>query len=186
MDTRGVIFLVGMPACGKSTLARALAAAGVARTIDLDEEVERRAGLSVAQIMARHGEAEFRRLEAEAVAAAAAMRPEGGLLVVSTGGGAPCHGRNMDVMLAGGTVVWLQASPERSLQRLVEARGTRPAADRAMEQGRLSEWYHALLAARAPHYARAHATFDTTELDDAPAVAAAVERFRAMIDTQAL
>ncbi|MDE6286115.1 MAG: AAA family ATPase, partial [Muribaculaceae bacterium] len=74
MDTRGVIFLVGMPACGKSTLARALAAAGVARTIDLDEEVERRAGRSVAQIMARHGEAEFRRLEAEAVATAAAMR----------------------------------------------------------------------------------------------------------------
>ncbi len=183
MDARRVIFLVGMPACGKTTLARALEAAGVARTLDLDEMVERRAGRSVASLMAARGEAEFRRMEAEAVEAAAAMAAGSGRLplVVSTGGGAPCHGRNMDVMLAAGTVVWLRASVERSLQRLVEARGTRPAADRAMEQGRLREWFEALQEARAPHYSRAHAAMDTTELDDAPAVAAAVERFRALL-----
>lgn len=177
-----MIFLVGMPACGKSTLARALAAAGLARTIDLDEAVEQRAGLSVARIMELHGEAEFRRLEAEAVEAAAAMHADAGVVVVSTGGGAPCHGRNMDVMLAAGTVVWLQASVERSLQRLEEARGTRPAADRAMEQGCLRSWFESLLSDRAPHYARAHAIFDTSELDDAPAVAAAVERFRKLLE----
>ena len=181
MDSRRVIFLVGMPACGKSTLARALEAAGAACCLDLDELVEQRAGMSVAQLMALRGEPEFRRMEAEAVEAAAAMRGgDGGVLLVSTGGGAPCHGRNMDLMLAGGTVVWLQASVERSLQRLVEARGKRPAADRAIERGELRPWFETLLAARTPHYARAHATFDSTELDDVPAVAAAVERFRAL------
>lgn len=178
MSSRRTIFLVGMPGCGKSTLARALAAAGLCAVADLDTAVEQRAGMSVARIMATQGEAAFRRMEAEALAAAGADAPEGRTLVVSTGGGVPCHGDNMDRMLAAGTVVWLQSAPERTVQRLAEAPGQRPAADRAMAEGRLREWHDELLAARTPAYARAHSTFDTTELDDVAAVAAAVERFR--------
>lgn len=176
MNPSRTIFLVGMPGCGKSTLARALAAAGLCAVADLDTAVEQRAGMSVARIMATQGEAAFRRMEAEALAAVA----EGtdGTLVVSTGGGVPCHGDNMDRMLAAGTVVWLQSAAERTVQRLAEAPGQRPAADRAMAEGRLREWHDELLAARTPAYARAHATFDTTALDDVAAVAAAVERFR--------
>lgn len=178
MSSRRTIFLVGMPGCGKSTLACALAAAGLCVMADLDTAVERRAGMSVARIMATLGEPAFRRMETEALAEVA--EGAGGTLplVVSTGGGVPCHGDNMDRMLAAGTVVWLQSGAERTVRRLAEAPGQRPAADRAMAQGRLRRWHDELLAERTPAYARAHATFDTTELDDVRAVAAAVERFR--------
>lgn len=165
-----------MPGTGKSTLARALADAGAAEAADLDSLVEARCGMSVAEIFRTLGEAEFRRMEAEAVASAATSAGERPL-VVSTGGGAPCHGRNMDAMLQAGTVVWLQAGAERTVSRLADAPGQRPAADRAMAEGRLREWHDELLAARTPHYARAHARFDSTELDDLPAVRAAVRRF---------
>ena len=167
-----------MPGCGKSTLARALAAAGAAEAADLDSLVEARCGLSVGEIFRTFGEAEFRRMEAEAVETAASIATASHLpLVVSTGGGAPCHGRNMDAMLQAGTVVWLQSDAARTVSRLADAPGQRPAADRAMAAGRLREWHDELLAARTPHYARAHACFDSTELDDFPAVRAAVRRF---------
>ena len=117
-----------MPGCGKSTLARALAAAGLCDVADLDTAVERRAGMSVARIMATLGEPAFRRMEAEALAEV--TEGAGGTLplVVSTGGGVPCHGDNMDRMLAAGTVVWLQSGAERTVQRLAEAPGPRPTA----------------------------------------------------------
>lgn len=167
-----------MPGCGKSTLARALCEAGEADFIDLDSLVELRARSTVPAIMRLHGEDTFRRLETEALQAAAGMAANSGRpLVVATGGGTPCFGANMDIMLASGLVVWLQAGEERSLQRLAAAPGQRPAVDRAMADGSLRQWFEQLHAARSPHYSRAHARFDTTELDTPRAVALAVDRF---------
>lgn len=166
-----------MPGCGKSTLARALADAGLAECIDIDAIIEQETGRTVADIISRDGDAAFRSLERHTLERIA-RRAEGRLpAVVSTGGGAPCFGANMDLMLDSGTVVWLRAGRERTLQRLEEARGRRPAADRAMASGRLAGWYDDLLAGRKVYYARAHSEFDTTELDDAAAIAAAVARF---------
>jgi len=170
-----------MPGSGKSTLACALEAAGVAEAVDLDGLVEARCGISVADIFRTNGEAEFRRMEADAIGMLVSMRAVDSLpLVVSTGGGAPCHGGNMERMLAAGTVVWLQSEAGRTVQRLAAAPGQRPAVDRAIMAGELRQWHDRLLAEREPFYSRAHAVFDSTELDDAPAVAAAVARFRKM------
>lgn len=178
-----LIYLIGMPGCGKSTLARALCEAGkVDGYIDLDGLVEQRAGCSVHAVITQQGEAAFRSMEAEALEEVARRGGgEGRTLVVATGGGAPCRPENMERMLATGRVVWLQAGTERSLERLADAPGQRPAADRAMARGRLREWFEGLQRERAPHYGRAHYRFDTTELDTPEAIADAVARFSELL-----
>ena len=180
------IFLVGMPGSGKSTLARALCEAGLCHTLDLDTLVETTARRTIPAIMRHCGEDAFRRCEADAlqhvISACVCSDDSDELpLVISTGGGTPCHGNNMDAMLRAGTVVWLQAEPERILSRIADAPGQRPAADAAMAAGRLAEWHDALLAERTPHYSRAHTTFDTSKLDNPSEIAAAVERWRSLM-----
>lgn len=176
-----VIYLVGMPGCGKSTLGRALCEAGEADYIDLDCLVELRARATIPAIMRLRGEAEFRRMESDALARVASMPRGDRPLVVATGGGTPCFGDNMDRMLASGRVVWLHADEDRTLRRLADAPGQRPAADRAMAGGKLRQWYRDLLAVRTPVYSRADIRFDTTELDDTAAISDAVRRFATLI-----
>ena len=64
------IVLIGMPGCGKSTVGAALAALTGREAVDIDAEIERRAGCTIPEIFARGGEAEFRRLEHQATAEA--------------------------------------------------------------------------------------------------------------------
>ena len=71
----------------------------------------------------------------------------------------------------------MQSAPQRTIERLAAAPGQRPAADRAMAEGRLRQWHDELLEARTPYYSLAQTRFDSTELDDAPSVARAVQRF---------
>lgn len=79
------LFLVGPPGIGKSTVAPLLAEALGGRAIDLDDEIERRAGKPCAAVISGDGMPRFRALEAEALAG---LRPTPALIVVSTGGGA--------------------------------------------------------------------------------------------------
>lgn len=165
-------------ACGKTTLGRALQAAYPEEIefVDLDEIVEARAGMSISQIFAEMGEAAFRRMESEEVERLCARQGEGRRLVVGCGGGTPCHGRNLDLMLEGGTVVWLKANRERTLSRLIEFQATRPLlAGKSADE--LAAFADAHLAERTPHYSRAHRYFDSSYLDTADEVAASVEHF---------
>lgn len=158
-----LIFLIGLPCCGKTTLGRALAATGRVAFVDLDEEVERRAGASVSEIFARDGEEAFRAMESAAlrdIIAAAAERA----VVVGCGGGTPCRPENIDAMLAAGEVVWLEAARERLLARLREFRAVRPAFA-ALGDGEIAAKADSLAAARRPHYSRASSRFDSTRLD---------------------
>jgi shikimate kinase len=59
-----IVYLVGMPGSGKSTVGREVAGRFGVPFVDLDAEIERRAGSSVADIFATQGEASFRALEA--------------------------------------------------------------------------------------------------------------------------
>lgn len=164
-------------ACGKTTLGEALQEAfpGLVEFVDLDREIEREAGDTVAAIFANRGEDEFRRLEAAALRRLAG-RNDSRRLVVACGGGTPCHGDNMDLMLTGGTVVWLQASPERTVARILEAGGQRPLVA-GMDAARLREYIDSHMATREPHYSRAHLTFDSTRLDTPREIAETVRAF---------
>lgn len=150
-------------ACGKTTLGRAIEAAGAAEFIDLDEYITEKSGLTPAQWFARHGEEGFRKAEQTALAELIS-RPTPGPTVIATGGGTPANGEAMSLMLGSGTVVWLDASIERTISRLLDALGQRPIVA-GMDERALREFIPGHLSARRRHYERAHARFDSSYLD---------------------
>lgn len=98
------VVLVGMPGCGKSTQARLLAEALGKEAVDTDVAVEQNAGKPIPDIFAEQGEAEFRRLEAEAVQE---LGKSGGK-VIATGGGAILTEENRNAMRQNAVVVFLE------------------------------------------------------------------------------
>lgn len=107
------IVLVGMPACGKSTIGRQLARDLGRRFIDTDEMIVERAGKTIPQIFAEDGEARFRDIEAECVCEAG----RGAGAVIATGGGAILRRENREALKGNSTVVFL----ERPLNELSKA-----------------------------------------------------------------
>ena len=131
------VVLVGLMGAGKSTVGRALADRLGRPFVDVDAEVEARAGRTVAELFAEEGEAAFRAREAEAVADALGSPAPA---VVATGGGAVLCPRTRHA-LDGQATVWLRAAPEVLAGR-VGSGGDRPllaGEDPAARLARLAE-----------------------------------------------
>jgi shikimate kinase len=121
------IYLVGFMASGKTTVARALAARLRWRAEDIDELIEKRERMSVAEIFARHGEPYFREAEREMLRLLGPMRH----LVVATGGGTFADPENRAMINRDGVSVWIDL-PLADLIPRIPLDGRRPlAADRA-------------------------------------------------------
>lgn len=133
------IVLIGMPGSGKSTVGRRLARLLDRPFVETDALVEAREGRAIPELFARGGEDAFRAAETRAVRAAAAM--DGA--VISTGGGAVLRAENMEVLSAGGVVLFLDRAPEEIAG---EDHGGRP----LLAGGR--ERVFALYTARIPLY----------------------------------
>jgi shikimate kinase len=101
------LILIGMMGAGKTTVGRRLASETGREFIDLDREIERRTGVSVATIFEIEGEAGFRAREMQLLAEV--MRRPG--LVIATGGGVVLHPVNRARLLASRCVVYLHAQP---------------------------------------------------------------------------
>ncbi len=110
-----IVFLVGMPGSGKSTVGPELAARLGVPFVELDTEIERTAGKSVREIFAADGEARFRELEAAALVQAAGRDPS----VVSCGGGVVLEPANRVTLRAAGEVVFLSVPLETLKGRVV-------------------------------------------------------------------
>lgn len=176
----GPIFLIGYMACGKTTLGNALKETfpEAVDFVDMDEEIERRAGMTVSEIFAAHGEASFRLMEAEMLEQLCHRYvPEGKCLVVGCGGGTPCHGHNMERMLSTGTVVWLKANRERTISRLLEFRDKRPLLA-GMSDEEIADYADRHLAERTPCYSRAHLSFDSSYLETPAEIAQSIILFK--------
>lgn len=153
MQPRNVV-LVGFMGAGKTTVANLLAAQLGLSVCDTDAELEQRAGSSIAQIFAEHGEAYFRRLESEVVQSAARRTGQ----VIATGGGALGDPASLQALLGGNLVVWLHAPLERLLSRAA-AQGGRPLLQGASALERAA----ALYCARVPLYAQANLIVDADQ-----------------------
>lgn len=114
--------LVGFMASGKSTVGAALARRLGWTHVDLDREIERRQGMSVADIFRTRGESCFRSLE-RTLTGEWAARPR---LVLSPGGGWITHPGILAQLGPGTRSVWLQVSPETVLARAERRRDERP------------------------------------------------------------
>lgn len=161
------IALVGLSGAGKSTVARALATRLGWPLADTDALVVARAGHPVATIFAEQGEAAFRALEAEALAAALAIAPG----VVATGGGVVLQAANRALLQQRAFVVWLDAPDAALIARLAAHDEKRP-----LLAGDAAARLAALRAARAPLYAAVASLHLATE---ALAPEAVVERILA-------
>lgn len=160
LPQRDNIILVGFMASGKSHVGRILSQRTGLPLVDADSVIVERAGKSIEQIFADDGEATFRVLERQVIAELC----QGTGQIISAGGGAFVDPDNRRVMLAGGTVFCLQASPETIYQRLKadndSGQAVRPLLAGADPLGRIRE----LLAERAGAYGQAHHCIDTDEL----------------------
>jgi shikimate kinase len=114
------IYLVGMMGVGKSTVGALLARRLERAFVDTDQEVERVAGRTIAEIFESDGEVHFRALEAEAIRAASAD-----VAVVALGGGAVAEPGAMERLLEDGEVVYLMADPAVLVGR-IENPASRP------------------------------------------------------------
>ncbi|MEX2355873.1 MAG: 3-dehydroquinate synthase [Thermaerobacterales bacterium] len=123
------IFLTGMMAAGKTTAGRLLAETLEWPFIDTDAWVEKQAGMSIKFIFERYGETHFRRLEREALAAAA----EQPRAVVSTGGGVVLASENRRLMRETGTVVYLDITLDVLARRVAAGGGERPLLSNTVE-----------------------------------------------------
>jgi len=112
------VYLTGFMGAGKSSVGRRLAELTGTAFLDLDDEIEARAGMTIREIFERRGEACFRDLEHLQLEATEAL----GDVVVATGGGTITFERNLASMRRLGVSVWLEVGFELLVER-VGARG---------------------------------------------------------------
>jgi shikimate kinase len=144
--TGGPIVLVGLMGVGKSTVGRRLAKRLKLPFVDADEEIERAAGMKIAEIFDRYGEPYFRDGERRVIHRLIDGNPK----VIATGGGAFINDDTRALILDQATAIWLDA-PEDVLVARVRRRDTRP-----LLRGRNpAEVLRELAAVRNPIYALA-------------------------------
>ncbi len=109
-----ILFLVGMPGSGKSTVGRQLARRLGLPFFDSDAVIEQRLGCSIRDYFAQRGEDAFRDVEQQVIAELGA----GPDAVVATGGGAVLREANRRKLREAGRVIYLRSSPEDLHRRL--------------------------------------------------------------------
>lgn len=164
------IALIGLRGAGKSTLGKKLALARHVPFVELDREVEREAGASINEIFLLYGQAAYRRYEERALKRVAQEYLDG--VVMTTGGSLVSERATYDALLSHFFTVWVKASPEEHMARVVAQGDLRPMqrtngqepSQEAMEDLRR------ILASRESLYARADAVVDTAHRSVAQSV----------------
>ncbi len=167
-EDRTAIALVGLRGAGKTTLGQGLSVRLGLPFVEVDERIEEAAGLGLAEVFSLHGEAYYRRLEADCVEA---LLTEDAPKVLALSGGVVNNPAAWEKVRERCTTVWLKASPEDHMGRVIAQGDHRPMEDRAdaMEELRT------ILSAREPRYARAELHVDTSVADEGTTLGALLE-----------
>lgn len=157
------VALIGLRGAGKTTLGAQLAAERGVPFVELDREIEREAGTSMNEILLLHGQAGYRRYERRALMRIAEEHADG--VVMTTGGSIVSERETFDLLQSRFYCVWLKASPEEHMARVVAQGDLRPFnTGEYSTPGANSEALDDLrriLASREALYARADAVVDT-------------------------
>ena len=156
-DRDRVLALVGLRGAGKSSLGPMLATRLGRDFVELDEEIEKRTGLELAEIFELHGEAWFRRQELECLEQ---LLDEGRPLVLAVGGGLPTNPESWLLLRSKARTIWLRARPEDHWLRVTAQGDTRPMSNDPRAFDHLS----AILSERERFYGQAEFEVDTSQL----------------------
>ena len=152
------VALIGLRGAGKSTLGAQLAIERCVPFIELDREIEREAGTSMNEILLLHGQAGYRRYERRALLRIAEEHPDG--VVMTTGGSIVSERETFDLLQSRFYCVWLKASPEEHMARVVAQGDMRPFDSNGANHEALDD-LRRILTSREALYARADAVVDT-------------------------
>jgi XRE family aerobic/anaerobic benzoate catabolism transcriptional regulator len=154
-EERGVVALLGLRGAGKSAVGQALAARLKVPFCELDQLVEREAGMALSEIFAIHGEAYFRRLELDVLTRFLDGQERA---VLATGGGLVTSAEAYRLLLERTRTVWLKATAKEHWERVVKQGDLRPMRGRPQARTEL----HRRLREREPLYARARRVVSTS------------------------
>jgi XRE family aerobic/anaerobic benzoate catabolism transcriptional regulator len=149
------VALIGLRGAGKSTLGAKLAQLLHMPFVELDREVEKEAGAKLGEVFAMYGQDAFRRFERRALDRVLAQHPRA---VIAAGGSLVTDPATYELLLERCFCVWLKASPEDHMGRVIAQGDMRPFKGRATALDEI----RTLLADRDALYARAAATIDTS------------------------
>lgn len=156
-EVRPNLVLTGFMATGKTSVGREIARRLGRRFVDMDAEIEARAGRPIPRIFAEDGEAEFRRMEAGLISELSRQAN----LVIATGGGALVDTANRANMARSGTIICLTCDAEDIVRRIAAQGNTRrPLLEVADPRAEVQR----LLRARREAYAAIPWHVDTTGL----------------------
>jgi len=111
-----IIFLIGMPGVGKTTIGAQLAKTISYQFIDLDEEIESKVKSSISELIEKEGEEKFREIEKRILLNVLTHKN----VIIATGGGTPCFFDNLSLMKTKGVVIYLKANPKEIYDRLTQ------------------------------------------------------------------
>lgn len=152
----GRIALIGLRGAGKSTLGKILADRLDVPFFELSREIELLAACTIGEIRALYGVDAFRRYQKRALVESIAAHEDA---VIAIPGGLVSDADAFDLLLSNCRCVWLQATPEDHMQRVIEQGDFRPLQGHSEAMHDLQQ----ILASRQPHYARAHLQLDTSK-----------------------
>lgn len=167
------IVLVGMMGAGKSSVGRRLASRMGLPFADADNEIERAAGMSIPEIFAERGEAEFRDGERRVIARLIAEGP----MVLATGGGAYMNAETRQRIAESAISVWLKAEFD-VLMRRVRKRSNRPLLQTPDPEGTLKR----LIEDRYPIYALSDLTILSRDVPHETVVNEIIASIGSMLD----
>jgi len=149
------IALVGLRGAGKTTLGNALAKHLGCAFVELDREIEREAGIGLSEIFLLYGQAGYRRIERRCLER---IVESNGEMVMTVGGGIVSEAETYNMLLQNCLTVWVKASPDEHMGRVVAQGDFRPMQGHAEAMEDLTR----ILEARTPLYRKADLTIDTT------------------------
>jgi XRE family aerobic/anaerobic benzoate catabolism transcriptional regulator len=149
VHTKPYVTLIGLRGAGKTTLGRRLAKHRGVPFFELDREVEREYGATIGEILQLHGQPGYRRFERESLQAVLSKNPAA---IIETGGGLAADPDTLPLLLERSLAVWVRATPEDHMQRVIDQGDLRPMARSREAMRELKD----ILKVREPFYRQAH------------------------------